>query len=545
MNMFSYCQLTLGKMYLQILLLVLIHCCSCSQQPKNVLFIAIDDLRPDLGAYNRSYIRSPHIDSLASKSILFKRAYCQVAVCSPSRASLLTGRRPDTNHVWKIATDEYWRTVPDSTNATSIPQYFKENGYISIGMGKLYHPGAPSGNDDDKYSWSPEGLPYFHATEEDGIAKHAAWYNFDQPDNYLRDGKIADNAISVLQQLKQNRSKGDTRPFWLGVGFHKPHLPFYCTSKYYDLYPSIEDTKLPENPNAPEGMPDIAFSVWGELKSYSDIGVLFNGTECGKNAEISIHGKECHVPDNKIKELRRAYYSCVSYTDAQIGRVMKELETQGFADDTIIVLWGDHGWQLGEHNEWCKHTNFEDATRVPFILHVPGVTDSGMKTKALVELIDIFPSLTDLAGIDVPPMCTENSPKSIACVEGSSVAPLLKNPDREWKKAAFSQFPRPYSGLNKIPGHTAFKYDHYENVMGYSIRVHDYRFTEWYSFDRSKSKPDFNKVWGTELYDHSSSSYLFNNENRNMASKSEMMSTVKELRKALQAGWRHALPPYY
>ena len=142
-------------------------------------------------------------------------------------------------------------------------------------MGKLYHPGAPSGNDDDKYSWSPEGLPYFHATEEDGIAKHAAWYNFDQPDNYLRDGKIADNAISVLQQLKQNRSKGDTRPFWLGVGFHKPHLPFYCTSKYYDLYPSIEDTKLPENPNAPEGMPDIAFSTWGELKSYSDIGVLF------------------------------------------------------------------------------------------------------------------------------------------------------------------------------------------------------------------------------------------------------------------------------
>ena len=514
-------------------------------QKKNVLFFAVDDLRPELGAYGVDFIKSPHIDELASKSMLFERAYCQVAVCSPSRASLLTGRRPDTNHVWKIAADEYWRTVPDSTNATSIPQYFKENGYISIGMGKLYHPGAPSGNDDDKYSWSPEGLPYFHATEEDSIAKHAAWYNFDQPDNYLRDGKIADNAISVLQQLKQNRSKGDTRPFWLGVGFHKPHLPFYCTSKYYDLYPSIEDTKLPENPNAPEGMPDIAFSIWGELKSYSDIGVLFNGTECGKNAEISIHGKECHVPDNKIKELRRAYFSCVSFTDAQIGRVMKELETQGFADDTIIVLWGDHGWQLGEHNEWCKHTNFEDATRVPFILRVPGVTDGGMKTKALVELIDIFPSLTDLAGIDVPPMCTENSHKSIACVEGSSVAPLLKNPDMEWKKASFSQFPRPVSGLREIPGHPPFDpSEHEENVMGYTIRTDKYRFTEWYSFNRTTSKPDFNaKVWGTELYDHTTPSTFFNDENVNLADKPEMKQVVEELRKMLQAGWRSSLPP--
>ena len=473
-------QLSIFFIFLGIFLLV-----SAVPQKKNVLFIAVDDLRPELGAYGVDFIKSPHIDELASKSMLFERAYCQIAVCSPSRASLLTGRRPDTNHVWKIAGDEYWRTVPDSTNATSIPQYFKENGYISIGMGKLFHPGPPSGNDDVKYSWSPEGLPYFqavHAEEEDGIANNSAWYSFDQPDNYLGDGKLADSAISALQQLKQNRSKGDTRPFWLGVGFHKPHLPFYCPSKYYDLYPSIEDTKLPENPNAPEGIPDIAFSIWGELKSYSDIGVLFNGTKCGTDAEASIHGKECHVPDNKIKELRRAYFSCVSFTDAQIGRVMKELETQGFADDTIIVLWGDHGWQLGEHNEWCKHTNFEDATRVPFILRVPGVTDGGMKTKALVELIDIFPSLTDLAGIDVPPMCTENSHKSIACVEGSSVAPLLKNPDMEWKKASFSQFPRPVSGLREIPGHPPFDpSEHEENVMGYTIRTDKYRFTEWYT----------------------------------------------------------------
>ena len=544
MNIFSYCQLTFGKMYLQILLFVLIHCCSCSQQPKNVLFIAIDDLRPDLGAYNRSYIRSPHIDSLASKSILFKRAYCQVAVCSPSRASLLTGRRPDTNHVWEIANDEYWRTVPDSTNATTIPQYFKENGYLTIGMGKIFHPGEPSGNDDVKYSWSPESLPYYHPTQNESIANHSSWYIFDVPDNELIDGKLAENAIAVLQSIKENRSNGDNRPFFVAAGFRRPHLAWYCPRKYYDMYPPAEEIPLADNPNVPDGMPPIAYSTWRGTK-FKDLKAMLNPSQCNDDNIDIVYDKKCAFNDSVARELRRAYYACISYTDAQVGRVLQELENLDFADDTIIVLWADHGWQLGEHNIWSKFTNFEDGTRVPFMIRVPGVTDKGMITKSFVELIDIFPSLTDLAGIPTPPMCTENSPKSIACVEGSSVAPLLKNPEREWKKAAFSQFPRPYSGLNKIPGHTAFKYDHYENVMGYSIRVHDYRFTEWYSFDRSKSKPDFNKVWGTELYDHSSSTYLFNNENRNLASKSEMMSRVKELRKALQAGWRHALPPYY
>ena len=347
-----------------------------------------------------------------------------------------------------------------------------------------------------------------------------------------------------MQSIKENRSNGDNRPFFVAAGFRRPHLAWYCPRKYYDMYPPAEEILLADNPNVPDGMPPIAYSTWRGTK-FKDLKAMLNPSQCNDDNIDIVYDKKCAFNDSVARELRRAYYACISYTDAQVGRVLQELENLDFADDTIIILWADHGWQLGEHNIWSKFTNFEDGTRVPFMIHVPGVTDKGVITKSFVELIDIFPSLTDLAGIDVPPMCTENSPKSIACVEGSSVAPLLKDPDWEWKKAAFSQFPRPYSGLNKIPGHTAFKYDHYENVMGYSIRVHDYRFTEWYSFDRSKSKPDFNKVWGTELYDHSSSSYLFNNENRNVASKSEMKSTVKELRKALQAGWRHALPPYY
>ena len=198
------------------------------RQLKNVLFIAVDDLRPELGAYGSDVIKSPNIDKLASQSMVFERAYCQVPVCSPSRASLLTGRRPDTNHVWRITDDEYWR---DYTNATTIPQYFKENGYISVGMGKIFHPGAPSGNDDRAYSWS---LPYYHVPFDAG--NHKAWESFEgYADDQLQDGQLADNAIKILQELKQNGSQGDNRSFFVAVGFHKPHfrgmlLPITMTS---------------------------------------------------------------------------------------------------------------------------------------------------------------------------------------------------------------------------------------------------------------------------------------------------------------------------
>ena len=509
-----------------------------AQKPKNILFFAIDDLRTELGVYGHSQVKTPNIDALASKSMLFERAYCQVAVCSPSRASLLTGRRPDTNHVWKIAADEYWRQY---TNATTIPQYFKENGYISIGMGKIFHPGAPSGNDDEKYSWSPEGLPYYHSPLQSkyGSNTTSSWWAFDGfEDNQLPDGQIADRAIKVLQQLKHN----GTQPFFLAVGFHKPHLPFYAPKRYYDLYPPVSEIKLAENPNAPIDMPPVAYSTWrGER--FKDIKKLFGDDlkNCTHVAEKAIYDKKCAYPDEKARELRRAYYSCISYTDAQLGRVVKELEAQGYADDTIIVLWADHGWQLGEHNEWSKFTNFEDATHVPFMIHVPGVTDMGMRTNALVELIDIFPSLTELAGIQKPPMCSENN-KLLTCVEGSSVAPLLSNPDQQWKRGAFSQFPRPSSGLNEIPGHPPFDSEHGENVMGYTIRIDKYRFTEWYRFNRTLGKPHFDEIWGTELYEHTSSTVNFNDENTNIANKPEMKSVVDELRKSLQAGWRAALP---
>ena len=518
-------------------IIALVLSVSSQQTKKDVLFLAFDDLRPELGAYGFDNIKSPNFDALAAKSMVFERAYCQVAVCSPSRASLLTGRRPDTNHVWKIADDEYWRNY---TNATTIPQYFKENGYVSVGMGKIFHPGAPSGNDDIKYSWS---LPYFHGKNKVGSPN--SWHRFENiSDNDLRDGQIADNAVETLKQIKKNRTEGNNTPFFVAVGFHKPHLPFFAPAKYYDMYPPAEDIKPPLNPDAPMDMPPIAWSTSGELRSYEDMH-KYRLPECYSDAQASISGEGCRVSESDAKLLRRAYYSALTFTDAQVGRVLQELETQGLADNTIIVVWADHGWKLGEHNMWAKHTNFEDDTHVTFMLRVPGVTDSGMRTKALVELIDIFPTLAELAGIRVPALCpSPEQNNTLACVEGSSVVPLLKNPTQQWKKAAFSQFSRPYAGLSSIPGKPPFdKENHGEDIMGYSIRVDQYRFTEWYKFDRNAAKADFGQIWGTELYDHTQPTVFFNDDNTNMANDPNMQETVAELRKMLQEGWRNAMPP--
>ena len=505
---------------------------------KNVLFIAIDDLRTELGTYGHDFVKSPNIDALAARSIVFERAYCQVAVCSPSRASLLTGRRPDTNHVWRIANDEYWR---DYTNATTIPQYFKENGYVSIGMGKIFHPGAPSGNDDTAYSWS---LPYFHSSiPRDSNGR--SWTSYEgYKDNQLPDGDIADHAVITLQEIKKNHSLGDNIPFFLAVGFHKPHLPFRAPSKYYDLYPPADKIDPPKNPDVPSDFPPIARGL-GELMHYEDMKPFFpNQSACQTDVQASLYGKGCRVSEEYSRILRRAYYACVSYTDAQVGRLIKELEDLGFTDNTVIVLWADHGWQLGEHNHWTKHTNFEDATHVPFMIHVPGVTDKGIRTKALVELIDIFPSITELAGLDVPPMCPEDNNKLLACVEGTSITPLLKNPDQPWKKAAFSQYSRPSAGMTVIPNEPAFSKDeHGENVMGYSLRVDQYHFIEWYRFNRTTATPNWTDIWGTELYNHTEPVVFFNDENVNLANQPGMKSLVEELRKMIQDGWRAVLPP--
>ena len=405
-------------------------------------------------------------------------------------------------------------------------------------MRKVFHYGAPNRYDDKAYSWS---VPYFHAPSDN--ANGTSWHSFDIYKENLQDGKIASYALSTLNEIKQNRSKGDNRPFFVAVGFHKPHLPFYCAKKYYDMYPPAEQIKPPKNPDVPKDFPPIARGFC-RIGSYVDTKKYFpNRTKCETDVQASFSRDGCGFPDDYTLVLRKGYYACVCQSDALVGRVIDAMESMGFADDTNIVLWGDHGWQLGEHNHWCKETNFEDATRVPFILRVPGVTDGGIRTKALVELIDIFPTLTELAGLPVPPLCPADTKQPLMCVEGTSLTPLLQNPDQQWKKAAFSQYPRPSTGMTVIPNEPIFdSTEHKENVMGYSIRVDQYRFTEWYRFNRTTATPNFTDIWGTELYNHTESTVFYNNENINMAHQPAMQDLVQSLRKMLQAGWRAVLP---
>ena len=465
----------------------------------NVLFIAVDDLRPELGCYGNPIIKSPNIDRIARAGVVFNRAYCQQAVCSPSRSSLLTGTRPDTTKVWDLET-HFRKALPD---VVTLPQHFKNNGYFVQGMGKIYHGGY-----DDPPSWSvpwtnPKAEAYASAEnqalvqqeapeghrrgQERGAAseqagKGPAFEGADVPDNTFHDGALADMAVTALRDLKQKN-----QPFFLAVGFIRPHLPFVSPKKYWDLY---DPAKIPlaPNPFRPKGAPEYAVLEGGELRSYEGI-------------------PRGHLPDDLARQLKHGYYAAVSYMDAQVGRVLDELERLGLRDNTIIILWGDHGWKLGEHDAWCKHSNVENDTWAPLILSVPGMKNAGKHTDALVEFVDIYPTLADLAGLPLP-----------GHLEGASFRPVLDDLNRPWKTAAFSQYPRPAGG---------------KQLMGYTMRTDRYRFTAW--VDRN----DHSKVDAVELYDHQTDPQ----ENVNIANEPENAALVKELTAKLNAGWKAALPP--
>lgn len=446
----------------------------------NVLFIAIDDLRPELGCYGNSLIKSPNIDRLAKQGMLMNRAYCQQALCSPSRSSLLTGRRPDTTKVWDLGT-HFRKALPD---VVTLPQHFKNAGYFTQGMGKIYHHGF-----DDPASWSvpstnPKALfgRELQSTDPDATKaekRGPAVGKDDVPDETYHDGELAGMAVAALRELKAK-----SQPFFLGVGFIRPHLPFISPKKYWELY---DPAKIPlaPNPFPPKGAPPYAI-VRGasELRAYA-------GTP---NA--------ASMPDDYARELKHGYYAAVSYVDAQVGRVLEELETLGLRENTIVVLWGDHGWKLGEHQAWAKHSNVENDTRVPLLISVPGMKNAGKQSDALVELVDVYPTLADLAGLTLP-----------AHLEGRSFKPLLDDPQSPWKSSAFSQYPR---GTKKA------------GRMGYSMRTERYRFTQWVDAG------DHTKVQAVELYDHQTDPQ----ENTNIAEKPENASLVEKLKTQSAAGWR-------
>jgi arylsulfatase A-like enzyme len=304
----------------------------------------------------------------------------------------------------------------------------------------------------------------------------------DGPDNSLHDGELGDMAVTALKNLK-----GKKEPFFLAVGFIKPHLPFNAPKKYFDLY---DPAKIPLAPNPfyPKDAPPYAIPPGGELRSYS-------GVPAG-----------WPIKDDFARKLKHGYYAAVSYVDAQVGRLLDELDQQGLRDNTIIILWGDHGWKLGEHQAWAKHTTVENDTRAPLILAVPGMAKAGGEIDALVEFVDIYPTLAELAGLPLP-----------AHLEGISFKPLLANPDRPWKTAAFSQYPRK-SGK--------------QDLMGYTMRTDRYRYTKW--VDRK----NHSKVDAVELYDRQTDPQ----ENTNIANQPANKEIVAKLDEQWQAGWKAAIP---
>jgi iduronate 2-sulfatase len=468
----------------------------------NVLFIAIDDLKPELGCYGRAHIHSPNIDRLAASGFRFERAYCQVAVCGATRTSLLTGLRPDRTGVYDNVL-QFRKTVPD---VITLPQHFKQQGYHVEGMGKIFH-------NDDPASWSmplgwpetphltwrrPENVELIRRKREafarrcaelkargkripPGLERQTtrgpAYEAGDVPDNAYFDGDLCEMALAALK-----RNAAGEQPFFLAVGFIKPHLPFVAPKRYWDLYDPA-DIKLADNPFKPRGAPDMAMHTFGELRTYH--GIPDSGP----------------VDDALARKLIHGYYASVSYTDALVGRLLDELDRLKLHERTVVILWGDHGWHLGDHGLWGKQTNFESATHAPLIVRVPG-TAAGRSSRALVELLDIYPSLCELAGLPLPEH-----------LDGRSFGPLLEDPDRAWKPAALSQYPR-------------------GRAMGRSMRTGRYRLTLWQDH-RNRAK-----VHAVELYDHGTDPA----ENVNLAADPAHAKMVKELRAKFDQQWGQAAP---
>ena len=508
---------TLSKILFYSLIVFTISIQGFAQQKKkpNVLFIAVDDLKPELGCFGNKMIKTPNIDKLAKRGCLFKQNYVQQAVCGPTRASIMTGMRPDYTRVWDLKT----KMRDMNPDILSLPQYFISQGYSTQGIGKIYDVRCVD-KDLDKPSWSVPyykvdkkyydvntGLPVLNYYQNPETKKQAEIYlkeamdnGFngedavtealkklkpsiecaDVPDNAYIDGAHALEARDILAQL----SKKD-EPFFFAVGFSKPHLPFVSPKKYWDLY-KRDDMPLAPYQKPTENAVDIAYHNSGEIRAYTDIDPIVPLAKDSVGISLSV---------DKQKELIHGYYAAVSYTDAQIGIVLKALDSLGLSDNTIIVLWGDHGWHLGDHNLWCKHTDFEQATHAPLIISAPWIKPSVVN--APTEFVDIFPTLCDLAKVKIPEH-----------LDGKSLMPVMKNPLSVHKEYAVSQYPR--------SGPTAEKERlGYANAlyMGYSIRTKRYRYTMWLK-DKFRTYDSFeeSKIYGTELYDYQTDP----NETRNV-----------------------------
>ncbi len=473
----------------------------------NILFIAVDDLKPDLGCYGSKVVKTPNLDRLAKRGTLFLNAYANQSVCGPSRCSTFSSLRPDRTKVHDLKTD----FLSVSPNVVTLPEHLKKHGYSTAGVGKLFHGGKSDGAL-EKRAWDLhtelDNLPYaegfeppvFHYQSKEareavnklnekqrkkyGLVKKAlkeAKANpstecLDIPDDAYADGAIRKEALNYMDQL----SKGD-KPFFIAVGFKKPHLAFVAPKKHWDLY---EREKLPlavwQKPA--KGAPQYALHSWGELKNYADI-----------------DQKATSLTEAKQRELIHGYYACTSYVDAQIGLLLDGLKQRGLDKNTIVVLWGDHGWHLGDHGVWCKHSNYEQATRTVLMFAGPGVKP-GVSTKSPTELIDIFPTLCDLSQTEMIPN-----------LDGVSLKPLLEGGKEDLREFAVSSYPR-WKG------------------MGYSLRDKRYRYTVW--VDNKTPMVAYTELKGImdeELYDYQTDTL----ETKNLATSAEQAERIKAFRAKL------------
>jgi arylsulfatase A-like enzyme len=453
--------------HLLLLFVFAVHTWAADTRP-NVLLMVSDDLAATLGSYGHPQAQTPHLDALAREGVLFSQAYCQFPHCNPSRSSFLSGLRPNQTRVTDNA-DSLYVNIPD---VLTLPHHFRQQGYATARCGKLFHLGIPTGLEsmDDPQAWDfgtpfKDERPYppkrsSAVTVQTGKKQGLVWQEIPGDDDQLCDGAFATTAIGWLKKRDADK------PFFLAVGFHRPHLPLVAPAKYFDLYP-LEKITLPDAPaNDVEDIPAPARN--GSVPGYA-----MTSTPEQRRASI------------------RAYLACVSYVDAQAGRLLASLKEQGLLENTIVIFTSDHGWHLGEHGLWHKRSLFEESARVPLIVSAPGMKGNGRTSLGLAELTDLYPTLCDLCGIPAP-----------SHLQGKSLRPVLNDPASSVHEAAFTQARR-----GKDAEH-----------WGRSVRTARWRCTEW---DEGRN--------GIELYDHEADPH----EYTNLAQAPEHASILKELRALL------------
>lgn len=465
----------------------------------NVLLLCVDDLKPNLGCYGDAFAQTPNIDRLASRGTRFDLAYCNQAVCAPSRNNLMLGSHSTSLGIYGLA-QNFRLAVP---NAVTLTQHFMRHGWRAEAVGKVLHSGH--GNHDDDASWSvptqkekvveyldPKNSANGQLTREEAfftnqklgeirsLPRGAAWEMLDVPDNAYADGRIAEEGVRRLQAAAGRSGT----PFFLALGFVKPHLPFTAPKRFWDKY-NREAITLAKYQLDPAGAPAYAGKRGGEIVNYDPL------------SEENLREMEMQ------RTLIHAYYACVSYVDAQIGRVLDELERLKLTDRTLVVLWGDHGWHLGDHGYWTKHTNYEQANRIPLIIVAPGVGRAGSVSRQLAETVDIFPTLAELAGLPAP-----SGPQR---VDGLSLAPVLQDPEKRVRDHAYHVYPR-------------------DPRLGRAIRTERYRLVEWKRYGGAADTAEF------ELYDYQSDP----EETKNLAA--TQPEVVAQLRRIL-ARHPEAVPP--